>query len=201
MSTPLAFLLDPSVKHRRVESTVAELWNAHQRAEYGLCLGLRRLFRDQVHRSKGRARFVDWVEQRFGIPRKLAGTFSWIGSVIEKLPLTRAAMERGEVTYTKVREYMTRAGPETEAEWIEFAKTHTNREIEARVRRAEAADGGEKVKQSSELTAEERQATRKAREILQKKTGKPVRDADVLGKLATSFVKNGGLFGSGEGDA
>jgi len=205
LPTTLAFLLNPSVKHRRVESTVSELWDAHQRTEYGLCLGLRRLYRDQVHRRKGRARFVDWAEQRFGIPRKLAGTFSWIGSVIEKLPLTMAAMERGEVTYTKVREFMTQATPETEAEWIGFAKTHTNREIEARVRRREAKDGTEKVKATVELTPEERQATRKAREILQKETGEPVREAEVLGKLATSFVENGGLFGGGgdggDGDA
>ena len=54
MSTPLAFLLDPAVKHERVRATVSRLWQGRERADYGLCLGLRRLFRDQVHRGKGR---------------------------------------------------------------------------------------------------------------------------------------------------
>jgi hypothetical protein len=92
-----------------------------------LCLGLRRLFRDQVHRGTGRSRFVDWVEQKFGIPTKLAGLFSWLGSKLEELPLTLQAMESGDVTYTKLREYVSLATRENEAEWIEFASTHRDR--------------------------------------------------------------------------
>ena len=95
MSASLTFLLDPSVKHDRVRATVSKLWRGRERAEYGLCLGLRRLYRDQVHRGKGRGRFVDWVEERFGIPAKLAGLFSWLGSRLEGLPLCLSAMRAG----------------------------------------------------------------------------------------------------------
>jgi len=196
MATSLSFLLDPSVKHGRVEQTVMTLWNGHERAGYGLCLGLRRLFKDRVHRGQARARFADWVEQRFGIPAKLAGLFSWLGSRIEELPLTRQAMDRGELTYTKLREFVTLATPENEGEWIEFARAHTNREIELTVRRRQRADGTETVKVVSELNPKERQAVRKAREVLQKETGKSIRPSKLFAEMAME-VAGGGLFNGG----
>ena len=174
MPTPLAFLLDPAVRHERVRSTITKLWNVRDRASYGLCLGLRRLYRDQVHRGKGRSRFADWAEQNFGIPAKLAGLFSWLGLRLEELPLTLAAMERGDLTYTKLREFAKLATKENEEEWIEFARTHTNREIELYVKRKQRADGTETITVVSELTADERQATRKAREILTKSSGQSI---------------------------
>jgi len=195
--TPLPILLDPSVKHGRVEEAVTKLWKSRERAAYGLCLGLRRLYRDQVHRSRGRARFGDWVEQRFHIPAKLAATFSWIGSRLEELPLTQAAMETGDLTYTKLREYLNLITPETEAEWIQFARTHTNREIEARVRRKQRKAGAETTRVNFELTAPERQAVRKAREVLQKRTGKSIRPGKLLGAMAKTIAEEG-LFDSGK---
>ena len=193
MSTPLAFLLDPAVKHERVRATVSRLWQGRERADYGLCLGLRRLYRDQVHRGKGRGRFVDWVEQRFGIPAKLAGLFSWLGSRLEELPLCLSAMESGELTYTKLREFVKQATPENEDRWIEYARTHTNREIEMVVRRKEREDGTETVKVVSTLTPAERQAERKAREVLTRATGKPVRPEKLHAAMAEA-IASGGLF-------
>ena len=139
----LSFLLDPAVRHERVQSTVKQLWRGRERASYGLCLGLRRLYRDQVHRGKARSRFVDWAELQFGIPGKLVALFSWLGSRLEELPLCLAAMESGELTYTKLREFVKLVDLESQEEWIEFARTHTNREFELYVRRKRRADGTE----------------------------------------------------------
>ncbi len=196
MPTPLAFLLDPSVRHERVQTTITKLWNVRERTSYGLCLGLRRLYRDQVHRGKGRSKFVDWAEQRFGIPVKLVALFSWLGSRLEELPFTLAAMESGELTYTKLREFVKLVTKENEEEWIEFGKTHTNREIELYVRRKQRADGTETTTVVSELTAEERQATRKAREILTKTSGKSIRPSKLHAEMAKVIAK-GGLFDNG----
>jgi hypothetical protein len=198
MPTSLSFLLDPTVKHERVQATITKLWNVRERTNYGLCLGLRRLFRDQVHRGKGRGRFVDWVEQSFGIPGKLAGLFSWLGSKLEGLPKTLAAMESGELTYTKLREFAKQATPENEEEWIEFAKTHTNREIELYVRRKERAAGTETTTVVSVLTPAEKQAERKAREVLTKKTGKSIRPAKLHAAMAEA-IASGGLFDDSNG--
>ena len=107
MSRSYAKLLDPQTKHAEVWETVEDLWRKHEQTDLGLCLGFRRLYRDNLHRGdSGRARFEDWAEQRFGVPGKLVGLFSWVGGKIEGLPKTLAAMERGDLGYTKVREFV-----------------------------------------------------------------------------------------------
>ena len=186
-------LLDPTLSHDVVRETVHGAWRAQQRAEFDVCLGLRRLFRDNVHRGRGFARFSDFTEHEFGIPVKLAWTFSALGKHLERLPRTRAAVEAGEIGYTKVREFMRVATARDEAEWIEFAKTHTNRELEARVSRAGDESLGREHRPAQEipsrLTATEVQATRKARELLTKATGRTVPRQELLGKLATAVAE------------
>ena len=193
------YLLDPSVRHERVDSAVRQLWSSHERSAYGLCLALHRLFRDQVHRGTGRSRFDVWAEDRYGIPRKLAGLFSWIGSKLEELPLTLAAMEEGEINYTKLREFVNLLTPENEAEWLVFARTHTNREIERHVKRKQRADGTETTKFTSELTATERQAARKARRKLMKMTGKSIRPSRLFAEMAKAIAESD-LFGTADGE-
>lgn len=158
-------LLDPAFPHARVEACVARQWAAHGRAEFLLCIALRRLYRDRVHRRDSRARFGDGAEQVFGIPVKLANLFSFLGSHFERLPGTRAEVEAGRLSYTKAREFAALATPEDEAGWIGFALSHTNRQLERRV-----ADGGGKPARmvKTPLTPEEVQAVRKARETLTK---------------------------------
>ena len=82
---PASDYLDPAVPVRRVEEAVAEDWRRLARCEFRLALGLRRLYRDYAHRRDGRGRFADWAEDRFGVPAKLASTFSFLGEHFERL--------------------------------------------------------------------------------------------------------------------
>jgi deoxycytidylate deaminase len=107
-------------------------------------------------------------------------------------------MDSGELTYTKVREFVNLVTPEDEEEWIEFAKTHTNREIELYVRRKERAAGTETTTVVSVLTPEEKQAERKAREVLTKKTGKSIPPAKLHAEMA-KVIASGGLFDDSNG--
>ena len=186
-------LLDPTLSHDAVQKTVHGAWRAHQRAELDRCLGLRRLFRDNVHRGRGFAQFSDFAEHEFGIPVKLAWTFSALGKHLERLPRTRAAVEAGEIGYTKVREFMRVATERDEAEWIAFARTHTNRELEARVSRAGDELLGREHRPAQEvpskLTATEVQAARKVREILTMTTGRTVPKSELLGTLVTAVAE------------
>jgi uncharacterized protein YifE (UPF0438 family) len=168
---------------------VRRRWGGLQRSEYELCVALFRLFRDNVHRSKGFSKFSDYTEVEFEIPEKLTWTFAYLGRDLGKLPKTRAAVESGELTYTKAREFARKATPETEAFWVEFARSHTNREIEQRVREADGEEREKEVRQK--LSPKERQAARKAKEKLEKKLGKKVQQEKVLSGLATLFAEGG----------
>ncbi|MHC4858791.1 MAG: hypothetical protein ACYTDY_01720 [Planctomycetota bacterium] len=186
-----AFLLDPATKHASVADRVRDAWAGVQRGEYVLSVGLRRLFRDQVHRGEGFSRFKDYAERRFGIPGKLADLFSFVGRHLERLPKTRAAMESGELTYTKAREFVKLATVETEEEWIEFAKGATNRQLERRARRARSGTEEDTTRVVSRLTPPEVQAVRMARESLMKELDRAVPEDKVLPELAETVLAGG----------
>ncbi len=194
---PASDFLDPAVPVRRVEEAVAEDWSRLTRSEFRLALGLRRLYRDYAHRRDGRGRFVDWAEDRFGVPAKLASTFSFLGEHFERLPVLRAAVEAGEVAWTKAREFAALATEKDVAEWIAYAKGHTNRELERRL----ADRQGEPAKQISvPLTATQVQEVRRAREILTRETKKPVAERDLLPTMS-KMLAEGTLVLAGKGPA
>jgi len=195
-------LLDPATKHDFIALCVREQWRRFERTQFYLCLALRRLYRDNVHRGSGFSKFSDYVEATYGIPVKLAWVFSQIGEHLERLPLTRAAMERGDVGYTKVREFAAFVDTRTEAEWIEFARHHSNRELERRVRKHQADLKGtpheEEKKVVSNLKPKDAQAVRAAQERLMKEMSRPVRQEEMLGLLSTNFLDGGNGAASDE---
>jgi len=141
MSSPSS-LLDPAVPHREVKAAVKQAWRNWQRADYRLALGLRRLFRDQVHRGSGRGDFGDWAESVWGIPRKQVWTFNCLGEHLERLPALREAMESGLVTYTKAREFAAVAQEEDIGWWVDFAGSHSHREVLREKERGPARKSG-----------------------------------------------------------
>lgn len=190
------WLLDPTTPHRAVGNLVHRRWAQIQRGEYEVCLALRRLFGDNVHRHEGFSRFADYAEQRYGIPGKLADLFCFIAGHLARLPKTRAALECGDLTYTKAREFVRIATPDDEAKWIEYAMGHTNRDLERRCERARRGTDRDEKKVVSRLTPTQVQTTRKARETVMKDLGKPVREDQLLHVLSDLFVNSGGLFGN-----
>ena len=204
MSPPtLEEILDPSVRHAVVERSVLRDWHTREQSSVRLAVAMRRLFRDNVHRGHGRGRFSDWARERFGIPEKLAWTFSLLGRDLERFPRIRAAMEEGTLGYTKVREFIREVTPENEAFWIEFAGSHTNREIEREVTRRRGREPGRVLKIL--LSAEEQQDLRRARERMARNGGPPASEADAvkaLVRMAASGRAPAGLFeGCGSGVA
>ena len=196
-------LLDPAVPLTRVAAHVKKRWRQHQRVELELSLGLRRLFRDCAHRGNGTGNFATYAEREFDIPPKLTWTFSNLGEHLERLPMLVTAMESGEVTYTKAREFAPYIQPEDQREWIEFARKATNRAIESRVAKWNADRLGkeyvEKKKVTSSLNGLEAQAVRQAREQLLKATDQFIPETKLLPALATMLVE--GKLGTAEDDS
>ena len=192
------WLLDPTTPHRAVGNLVSRRWQQVQNGEYEICIALRRLHRDNVHRHEGFSRFADYADQKFGIPGKLADLFCFLAGHFERLPKTRAALECGDLTYTKAREFVKIATPTDEETWIEYAKTHTNRDLERRCERARRGTDEDRKKVVSRLTPAQVQTAREAREKAMKDLGKSVPEDQLLSVLSNLFVNSGGLFSTEE---
>ena len=193
-SSLASWVRDRTTPHRAVERLVRQRWGQVQRGEYELCMALRRLYLDNVHRHEGFARFADYADQHFGIPGKLADLFCFLGRHLERLPKTREALERGDLTYTKAREFVRIATTETEEEWIEFALGHTNRDLERHSERTRRGTDEDVTKVTSRLTPAQVQATRAAREKMMKVVGASVPRDQLLPTLAKKFIENPALF-------
>jgi len=74
-----------------------------------------------------------FAEARFGYSPKKTGDLLRIADALPELPKLDRAFNRGKIEWTKVREITRVATPETEAAWIDFARTHTCREVEQKV--------------------------------------------------------------------
>ncbi|MEN8151732.1 MAG: hypothetical protein ABFS86_18090 [Planctomycetota bacterium] len=185
---------DRTTPHRAVERLVRRRWGEVQRGEFELCLALRRLYLDNVHRHAGYARFADYADQEFGIPGKLADLFCFLGRHLERLPMTREALERGDLTYTKAREFVKIATERNEEEWIDFALGHTNRDLERQSERVRRGTDEDVTRVTSRLTPAQVQATRAAREKMMKIVGESIPKDQLLPALAKKFVENTALF-------
>ena len=185
-------LLDSGTPLDEVIDTVKRCWGRSQYLEYAVCLGLRRLFRDRAHRDHVAGNFGEYGEKVFDIPAKLVWTFNFIGKNLERLPKTRAVFEKGDLTYTKVREFAKVADAKTEASWIRFAKKHTNRELEDKVAKEKAKREGREHEDEevvvSKLVGDEVQAARATRDRIMKTTGKVVPERDLLPTLVKMFA-------------
>lgn len=71
-----------------------------------------------------------WLSWRCGIGLRTAHDHVRVGHLLARLPLTVAAFERGELSYSKVRALTRIASPEIEAELVELARTATAAQLE-----------------------------------------------------------------------
>ncbi len=200
MGTPSS-LLDPAMSLKAVKKVVAQAWEVWRRADYRLALGLRRLFDDGAHRGAGKGNFGDWAEFTWGIPRKQAWTFCFLGEHLKRLPALREAMEEGRVTYTKAREFAAVAQEEDIEWWLEYASGHSHRQVLREMEKYQARKAGKDyepvVKVRSELSPQQAQTARKLREEITKTTGKPVKSEELFGK-ALDLMKDQKVSGDGE---
>ncbi|MGI9625934.1 MAG: DUF222 domain-containing protein [Longimicrobiales bacterium] len=93
---------------------------------------------------------ADWLAWRVGIQINAARERVRTARALQKLPRTSAAMENGELSYTKVRALTRVAKPENEETLLDFARAGSAAKLERMVR------GYRTMDRSSEITAEER---------------------------------------------
>ncbi len=121
---------------RRLRGLVA----AARRIEAEIAVGLYEMKRLKLYRYLSYPTMETYAETELGIPAGKAKELVEIAERLRKLPKLAAAFHAGELPWTKCRQVVRIATPETEAEWLERARTLPNRALE----RAVAAAKGER---------------------------------------------------------
>ncbi len=93
---------------------------------------LRVMFLDGLFHDLGYASMVAYGESLQLSPRKTRDLLR-IAAHLDELPVLADAFERGDIAWTKARELVRVAIPETEAAWVEHAAHLTSRELERHV--------------------------------------------------------------------
>ncbi len=92
-------------------------------------------FRRRKHyRKMGYSSIRLYATQELGFSRTKAYEFIRLADKLEELPRLKKRVESGEVPWTKAREVVKVATPETEGEWLELAETKSRRELEHEVK-------------------------------------------------------------------
>ena len=93
----------------------------------------RKLFRDLGHSS-----INQYAIQELGFGKSKANDFIRLARQLENLPAVREAVASGELGYTKARELVSVATPETQDTWLKAAKG-TRKELVREVKKAKSA--------------------------------------------------------------
>ncbi|WP_419949300.1 DUF222 domain-containing protein [Candidatus Palauibacter sp.] len=140
--TPHAPETAPACEDDPLGDEIAELSAHLDAAQYRLLVLLRRY--DEEERWNGWRSCAHWLNWRTGISLGPARERLRVARCLASLPLTSAEMERGRLSWSKVRALTRVATAGNEARLVEFALHHTASQVERFVRAwksAEAAAG------------------------------------------------------------
>jgi len=130
---------DPDAEAEALEelgNEIATIAAGIHAAEYQLLVRLAEFDRRGGWKLTGHRTCAAWLAHRTGKDEGACRQRVRTARVLVKLPLTSAAMERGELSFTKARAITRLAKPETEADILEYALSVSAKKLEAFVRDA-----------------------------------------------------------------
>ena len=132
----------PAVQvHASLHRSLAALEEAHQCS----VLWFGEVMRRKLFRNLGHSSINQYAFQELGFSKSKADDFIRLARQLEKLPAVREAVASGELGYTKARELVSVATPETQDEWLKTARG-TRKELVnevKKVKRAAKVDPGQ----------------------------------------------------------
>ena len=134
--------LEPGLPVDQIESRLIDAARRHHLEERNIAYWLLELDRRRLYQARGFSSTGDYAMELVGIKPRKAQYLVFIASRLEKLPTIRESFDSGELTWTKAREIVSVATPETEAEWLEKARVLSNRDLEKEVRRHDGRGSG-----------------------------------------------------------
>ena len=126
--------LDARAAHEKLRAALIAL----RQAERNAVVLFGEILRRKLYRELGYASIHLYATQALGFSRTKTYEFIRLAESLEKLPRLKRRVESGEVPWTKAREVVKVATPETEGEWLKLVNTKSRRELESEVAKSRA---------------------------------------------------------------
>lgn len=152
----------------------------------------------RLYRKHGCSSTSQFALLKLQIPARKTRELLRVAKALEELPRLDRAFARGEVSWSAVRELTRVAVRDTEAEWIELAKTSGIRKVEWVVSRTERGERppkdpyglcATKLKVTAELSLEDHALWEAAFDRVAARVGLEVETAQVLVVLSRTFLE------------
>ncbi len=134
--------LEAGLPIEEIEARLSAAATRHHLEERNIAYWLLELDRRRLYETRGFSSIGDYAMELVGVKPRKAQYLVFIASRLEKLPRIREAFDAGELPWTKAREIVSVATPETEAEWLAKARALSNRDLEKEVRRHAGRESG-----------------------------------------------------------
>ena len=132
--------VSPSPDARRVHEDLIASCRERKVIEHRVATLLARVHERRHHREFGFASIVEYAEHYFDLTPRHARELVHIGMTLPDFPRIDAAFANGEIGWTKVREILRVATPETEEAWVDRAASVSSRVLEDQVARSIRGD-------------------------------------------------------------
>ena len=119
----------------QLEAKITELWGYLNAATYRFLVLVAEFDREKAYGRHGLANTAQWLNWQCGIGTGAAREKVRVARLLEHLPLTSDAFEKGEISYSKVREITRVATPENESVLVHIARHGTAAHVEKLVRK------------------------------------------------------------------
>ncbi len=107
----------------------------------------------KLYRELGYSSMNQYAETELGFSPRRTGDFMMLCRRLRKLPVLKGKVESGELGYTAARVIAPVVDQNNEKDWVDFAETHSRRELEREVKRAKKEVVEEARGQASLLAA------------------------------------------------
>jgi hypothetical protein len=118
-----------------IEERLVTAARRHHLEERNMAYWLYEIETRTLYQERGFTSIGDYASELIGITPRKAQYLVFIAHRLLKLPVIAAAFDSGDISWTKVREIVRVAKPETEEEWLRKAARLSNRELEREVRK------------------------------------------------------------------
>jgi len=123
---------DARTAHHSLKRCVAVM----DRARHCAVLWFGEIMERRLYEDLGYSSIFQYASEELGFSTSRTGDFKRLAEKLAELPRVGARVASGELGYTKAREVVKVAAPETERAWLDVAARQSRRELEVTVKRA-----------------------------------------------------------------
>ena len=141
------------VVHERLLAALA----AMRKAESQAVTLFAAVLKGKLYRELGYANIHLYAEDALGFSRSKTYEFIRLAEALDELPKLKDQIESGKLPWTKAREVVKVATPETEKEWLTLAENKSRRDLEKEVVKSRTRRDADRQNSQAELIEPERE--------------------------------------------